>query len=78
MSSGLADDQLRQPVKASDGFSFAQLREAYVIAGQFAFERGGEITEGDLLEGIRSLRQGVITSARHGRSAGFAADQVCP
>ena len=76
MNSGLADYQLRRCVEASSGLSFAMLREAYVVGGQFAFERGGEMTEDDLLNGIRSLRQGVITGTRHGTSAGFAAEQV--
>lgn len=71
MKSGLGDDQLQGAVRASAGLSFAQLREAYVIAGQHAFERGDEVTEEDLLAGIRSLRQGMITSARHGNAAGF-------
>ena len=71
MNSGLGDDQLRQPVDASNGFSFAQLREAYVMAGQFAFERSGEVTENDLLTSIRSLREGMMSSARREGSAGF-------
>ncbi len=78
MNSGLTDDQLRRSVEASNGFSFAQLREAYVMAGQFAFERGDEVTEDDLLTGVRSLRQGMINSARHSGSAGFGAcEEVC-
>lgn len=71
MNTGLTDEQLRQPAEESNGFSFAQLREAYVIAGQLAFERADEVTEHDLLTGIRSLRQGMISSARRGGSAGF-------
>lgn len=70
-NTGLPDEQLRTAVGASGGFSFAMLREAYVVGGQFAFERGGEITEEDLLTGIRSLRQGVVSGSRHKGSAGF-------
>jgi hypothetical protein len=71
MNSSLGDAQLQGPVQATVGFSFAQLREAYVIAGQQAFERGDEVTKEDLLAGIMSLRQSMIGSARHGNAAGF-------
>lgn len=77
LNSELADGQLQSSAEVSEGFSFAQLREAYVIAGQFAFDRSGEVTEDDLLTGIRSLRQGMVSSARHRGSAGFGAgDEV--
>lgn len=72
MRSGLADEQLQRAVGATSGFSFAFLREAYILAGQFAFERGGEVTEDDLLAGIRSLRQGVASSSRPKNMAGFS------
>jgi hypothetical protein len=43
--------------KASEGFSFAQLREAYILAGQLTFQRDGEEIRGeDLLEGVQGLR----------------------
>ena len=71
MKSGLGDDQLQNAVQTSAGFSFAQLREAYVIAGQQAFERGGEVTEDDLLAGIRSLRESMVGSSGHTNAAGF-------
>ncbi len=74
MNSGLTDDQLRRSVEGASGFSFAQLREAYITAGQLAFQRGGEVTEDDLLTGIHSLRQGMVSSARHRGSAGFGTD----
>jgi hypothetical protein len=61
----------------SDGFSFAQLREAYITAGHRAFERKEEIKEEDLVSGIQSLRQSMLTSAKRNNSAGFrAAPQV--
>lgn len=71
MNSGLARDQLQKSVEGSEGFSFAQMRECYVIAGQRAFERGGEVAEDDLLVGIQTLRQGMISCARHNNQAGF-------
>ena len=42
-----------------------------MIAGQRAFERKGEIGEGDLLMGIRALRQNNVTASRNGSAAGF-------
>jgi len=62
----------------SAGFSFAQLREAYILAGQVSFSRADdEITGGDLLEGIRTLRNGVgrIGGKLGCRETGFAVDR---
>jgi hypothetical protein len=57
----------------SDRFSFAQLREAYIMAAQRAFERKGEIGGQDLLHGIRSLRQSMLVDTKKINSAGFHA-----
>jgi ATP-dependent 26S proteasome regulatory subunit len=46
---------LEEVATGSEGFSFAQLREAYITAGQRAFERKDEVREEDLIWGIRSL-----------------------
>lgn len=73
MHSQFMPDQLREAVGASSGFSFAQLREAYVLAGQFAFERGGDIRGEDLLAGVSALREGVASGSRYRTSAGFHA-----
>jgi hypothetical protein len=51
------------------------MREAHVIAGPLAFDRLGEVTEDDLLEGIRSLRCEMITSTRSRGSTGFNSTQ---
>jgi len=71
MNSTFASEQLQQAVDAASGLSFAQLRETYVIAGQLAFKRGSDVTDTDLLTGIRSLRQRMINSSRQRNSAGF-------
>jgi len=63
--------RLTLSVEHSDGLSFAQLREVHVIAGQRAFERKGEIGEGDLLLAIRALRQSNVSASRNGTAAGF-------
>jgi chaperone BCS1 len=68
---GIEPDRLQQSVDESSGFSFAQLREAYIAAGQLAFERGDAIGDEDLLAGIRTLRHGMARSSSHGNAAGF-------
>ena len=68
------EQTLTRAVNESDGFSFAQLREGYILAGQFSFERGDEaIRAGDLLEGIRVLRidAAMVGSRLDGRGVGF-------
>jgi hypothetical protein len=39
---------LDQVVSASDGLSFAQLRETFILASQFAFQRDEDVTADDL------------------------------
>ncbi len=67
----LADDALFQAAEDSDGFSFAQLKEAYILAGQKAFERNTRVTLADILEGIRTLRGGLALVSDHKRRVGF-------
>jgi hypothetical protein len=66
-----APDDLGAVTQESTGFSFAQLRETYVMAGQRAFERNDEIQADDLLSGIRSLRKGFLHGSNRNGSAGF-------
>jgi ATP-dependent 26S proteasome regulatory subunit len=40
-----------------DRFSFAQIRESYILAGQFAFDRGDELTAKDLAKAARQIRR---------------------
>jgi hypothetical protein len=70
----LVEETLTWAVGETDGFSFAQLREAYILAGQFSFERGDEaIGAGDLLEGVRHVRVNaqVVGNRLDGRGVGF-------
>ncbi len=55
----------------SEGFSFAQLREAYIMAGQLAFEGNREICTTDLSSGVRSLRETSQISSKRNSRAGF-------
>jgi SpoVK/Ycf46/Vps4 family AAA+-type ATPase len=62
---------LKELALKSGGFSFAQLREAYIMAGQRAFETKGEISQGDVLSGITSLRQSMLVGSKRNSPAGF-------
>ena len=67
-------EALDSAVALSDGFSFAQLRESYILAGQCAFQRDHEeIGDEELLEGVRRVKNGA--TAAEGplgvREAGF-------
>ncbi len=75
LNPSLPPRHLKLSVEQSDGLSFAQLREVHVIAGQRAFERKGEIGEGDLLLAIHALRQSTLTASRNGTAAGFCSRQ---
>ncbi|MFZ3278947.1 MAG: AAA family ATPase, partial [Candidatus Sulfotelmatobacter sp.] len=76
LTDGLVDyDGVSMAAKQSEGFSFAQIREAYIVAGQCVFQRGDEqILAEDLMQGILGVRNAVNGSAgRFGeRGAGFA------
>jgi len=55
----LDEESIFRVAEDSDGFSFAQLKEVYILAGQMAFVRNTEVTGNDLLEGVRVLRGGL-------------------
>ena len=58
-------------VSDSEDFSFAQLRESYIMAGQLAFEGNREICVTDLSSGVRSMRETTQLSSRRSNHAGF-------
>jgi hypothetical protein len=64
---------MEEVAKESERFSFAQLREAYITAGQRAFERKDEVREEDLIWGIRSLRQSMLADPNKSNTTGFRA-----
>jgi hypothetical protein len=71
MHQQFVDTDLNAVVTDSDGFSFAQLREAYIMAGQLAFEGNREICLIDLTAGVRSLRETSQLSSTRNTRAGF-------
>jgi SpoVK/Ycf46/Vps4 family AAA+-type ATPase len=64
---------MKEVATESERFSFAQLREAYITAGQRAFERKDEVRAEDLLCGIRSLRQSMLADPNRSNATGFRA-----
>jgi ATP-dependent 26S proteasome regulatory subunit len=70
-NSAIGAQALEQPVAESDGFSFAQLREAVILAAQPAFERKADIDADDLLHAVRTLRQTTVRGSVHSKFAGF-------
>jgi hypothetical protein len=74
LCASVPEEAIGQAAARSDGFSFAQLREAYILAGQRAFRRGSDEVEGtDLLEGVALLTREVddVTVRTEGRAVGF-------
>jgi SpoVK/Ycf46/Vps4 family AAA+-type ATPase len=52
LSPVLTGAQFEIAIDKTEGFSFAQLRETYILGAQSAFERGREIVAGDVVEAI--------------------------
>jgi len=69
----LAEEEVEDCVRHSEGFSFAQLREIYILAGQRAYERGGEVSGRELKDAVSSLRQGMAAVGKQEPGVGFSA-----
>jgi len=69
----LTEAEVEDCVDHSEGLSFAQLREAYILAGQIAYERAEEVSGRDLNEAVCSLRQGMTAVAERRCGVGFSA-----
>ena len=48
----LTGDQFEIAIEQTEGFSFAQLRETYILGAQSAFEHGRDIGVADVIEAI--------------------------
>lgn len=69
----LQSAELELAAQLTSGFSFAQLREAYIQAGQSAFSRRQDVCWSDLAEGISQIRAGVqgLSRSQSRRTVGF-------
>jgi hypothetical protein len=68
----LTEAEVQGCVGQSDRFSFAQLREAHILAGQRAYERAGEVSGRELSDAICFLRQGMAAVAERKPGVGFS------
>jgi hypothetical protein len=68
----LPESELKRALESSDGFSFAQLRETFILAGQSAFDRRNEIEPNDILQAVRTIRRGFADVRSREDAAGFA------
>jgi len=52
LSPVLTGDQFEIAIEQTEGFSFAQLRETYILGSQSAFEHGRDVGVADVIEAI--------------------------
>jgi ATP-dependent 26S proteasome regulatory subunit len=52
LSPVLTGDQFEIAIEQTEGFSFAQLRETYILGAQSAFDHGRDIGVADVIEAI--------------------------
>jgi ATP-dependent 26S proteasome regulatory subunit len=73
-SGTLDDSQLAIAANRAEHMSFAQIREAYTLAGQRSFRRGAPVQADEILEAIRIVRSEASGTAvpADGRSVGFS------
>ena len=71
--SHLSHAEIQECVDHSAGLSFAQLREAYILAGQRGYERAGQVSGRELWDAISALRQGMCAVAEPRAEVGFSA-----
>jgi hypothetical protein len=48
----LTGEQFEMAIEPTEGFSFAQLRETYILGSQSAFEHGRDVGVADVIEAI--------------------------
>jgi ATP-dependent 26S proteasome regulatory subunit len=69
---GLNEEEAAKMIEPTDGFSFAQLRETYILAGQLAFETERDIVNSDLKQAAQAMReQSARARSTRGGKTGF-------
>lgn len=53
----LDGEQFEIAIEKTEGFSFAQLRETYILGAQAAFEHGREVSVADVIEAVHFKRR---------------------
>jgi ATP-dependent Zn protease len=73
----LAGEQFEIAISRTEGFSFAQLRETYILGAQSAFERGREIAATDVAEAIELQAGGAHDLKTSVAATGFVVPDEC-
>lgn len=71
LNPNLSGEQFESAIQKTSGFSFAQLRETYILGAQSAFELGREISAIDVIESINLLAAGAQEVKASTGSSGF-------
>jgi cell division protease FtsH len=71
-----AESELKAAVDLAEGFPFAQMREVFILAGQRAFDRRGEIESDDILSAVQTLRHAFGSVKERQGAAGFTPQEV--
>jgi hypothetical protein len=71
LSPVLAGDQFEIAIEQTEGFSFAQLRETYILGAQSAFEHGRDIGVADVIEAIEVQAAGAQDLKTSVAASGF-------
>jgi ATP-dependent 26S proteasome regulatory subunit len=74
LSPVLTGDQFETAIERTEGFSFAQLRETYILGAQSAFEHGSEVGVADVVEAIELQAAGAQDLKTSVPSSGFVRD----
>jgi SpoVK/Ycf46/Vps4 family AAA+-type ATPase len=71
LSPVLTGDQFEVAIEQTEGFSFAQLRETYILGAQSAFEHGRDIGVADVIEAIELQAAGAQDLKTSVSASGF-------
>jgi len=71
LSPTLVGEQFEIAIEQTEGYSFAQLRETYILASQSAFEHGREVGVADVIEAIELQAAGVLELKTSVSASGF-------
>jgi SpoVK/Ycf46/Vps4 family AAA+-type ATPase len=64
MCPALSEEAVEICARASEGFSFAEMRESYILAGQTALEAAREVTSTEITNAMQGLRAGMKKAER--------------
>jgi ATP-dependent 26S proteasome regulatory subunit len=74
LSPALVGEEFEVAIEETEGFSFAQLRETYILGAQCAFEHGREVGMEDVIEAIAIQSAGAQELKTSVAASGFVLD----